>query len=167
MEARSNSVPFFTGINTFNASGRYGKHVREFAYRLFLCVLVFENISYLFFGKLASSVVFSVNWIASSLYLLINHVVFGRSNEKMIGPNANGIVAFMANKHSLWNFSNVEAIGKAMRLVRFIIVLNPSVSANKTAAGPLPAPGGFFNFLPKLFFQRVNFSHQRGVSYAT
>lgn len=91
----------------------------------------------------------------------ITHIVGLSSNEKMIWTNASRIITFMTDKHSLWNFSNMNHVRNSMseHVLAFSAAhSNSSISFRIFGSKPNPARFCFFDFFKKSDFKRGSFS---------
>jgi hypothetical protein len=98
----------------------------------------------------------------SSLGLRISHICSLVAKEKMVGIAALPIVAFVANKQSFWNRTDMECVAEAVRepiSVRITWLVEDAVARMVQAGVPVPA---FFwralgQFAPKALFDRSLF----------
>lgn len=103
------------------------------------------------------------NFIFSSSIFIgaIFHVIFLRSNKKMIGVNARRIIAFMANIQFFIKFAISKLIRKAMSQFSFAAFFasapKNAISINIFMANPKPTIISLLHFIPKSFFKRFTF----------
>src|SRR5688572_13223773 len=77
--------------------------------------------------------------LAASLCRLVSHVVFMRSQEKMIRIDTGLIVAMVANEHAFWNIAAVQLIGNSVRQTRLADKSKLPVAVTIDSSLPFPA----------------------------
>ena len=119
-----------------------------------LCFIAPANFQYLLFRESGLWMPLPSRLSEPFLLRCVLRVVFGSPKEKMLRINARAIVAGMAHKKTVWNFTVRKFIRDAMRLLPFPVNGDTSVSSGGTRSDPSPtlALAVFYNLGPEPFF---------------
>lgn len=110
------------------------------------------NFLNIFFCQFSMMVKRSCRPILSILFSFINHIVFWSSKKQMTWPNARGVVAFVTNKKTIWNWSFMNLPRKSVRHAASAIYRQAAISSGKRSFGPNPAGFCLFDSKPKSFY---------------
>jgi len=108
-----------------------------------------SDFHYLFGSKFGTCVLFTGT--AASFFDAIMDIVRQCSEEQMVRPDAESIVASVKHGKWKWIYSMVNGIGHSMRIVREISAnAYLAVSARTSGRSPSPAIRAFFHTAPEL-----------------
>jgi hypothetical protein len=159
-------MPPFFAMHDFVNHGRADTKLLTQGYLTHIAKRIKDsNLANVFFCQLGVIAVFAALWIScatarlSAFVDFIGGIVGVRSKEKMIGPNANLIVAAMADEQAAGNRTKVEFPGKAMRLNLSPLNKEPSVPISVFALEN-PAIRSLLDALPEPL---LRCSHSSGI----
>lgn len=157
--AKSNMNPFTTMNNAANTSE--SNEVKHFVnlrcgHAFAVKISYFKNLNFTEFCAVRSFPK------CISLFLCtIGHIILLSSKEQMVRINANRIVAFVASKKSIWDFSIFKSVRKSVGRMISLVEPKVSIATRPQSRSPKPASifaGGFINAIPEVL-NCISFTH--------